>query len=269
MLGLIKKTIALALALNAFAASAAMVMPDFGDVPTDWTTDRYEPNSFSNVGTYQGRSDVLGIGISDAQGAANRPGGQQGTFYNTQGRKSLISGGAGSVLAADVFIPEAWGDESKGSVRTDMWGTMQNGTGGVSSYPIFGFANTGATPRLQVYDGDGTGWITIGTSIAYDAWTSLSLEFTGSSFVYRVNGVVVHTDNTVNGTTGFKEVIMQAYNFNDASLTGVTPSNYTAYWANTAVVPEPSTIVAGALAGIPLLLAGFRSWRSRRTASKA
>lgn len=246
-----------------------MVMPDFGDVPTGWTTDRFEPNSFSNVGVYQGRSDVLGIGIDEAQGAANRPSGQQGTFYNTQGRKSSISGGSGSVLAADLFIPQAWSDETQGSVRTDMWGTMQDGSGVITSYPIFGFANTGATPRLQVWDGEGSGWITVGTPIVFDAWTSLSLEFTGSSFVYRVNGVVVHTDTTVNGTTGFKEVIMQAYNFYDPLLSGVTPSDYTAHWANTAVVPEPSTVVAGALASLPLMLAGYRSWRSRRTTHKA
>ena len=72
---------------------------------------RYAPNSFSDVGTYQGRSDVLGIGISSAQSSANR-GGQSSTFYNTQGygEPVLFAPGAGSVLSADLYISSSMAD---------------------------------------------------------------------------------------------------------------------------------------------------------------
>ena len=121
-------------------AQAAMIMPDFADVPTGWVTDRYAPASFSNVGAYQGRNDVLGIGISSADGLNNRPGAYQSQFYSTQGRQHAVSGGVGSVLSADLYIPAAWRDGGSGNVRTDMWGVMSNGVS-VSDYPIIGFTN--------------------------------------------------------------------------------------------------------------------------------
>lgn len=103
------------------SANATSVMPDFSAVPTGWVTDRYEPDSFANVGTFQGRTNVLGIGIDDSDGFGSRPG-YNSTFYNTQGRKHAITGGAGSVLASDLYIPLAWSNVSNGSIRTDMWG---------------------------------------------------------------------------------------------------------------------------------------------------
>jgi hypothetical protein len=48
---------------QAAQAHAADVMPSFAGAPAGWTVDRFAPLSFSDVGTYQGKSDVLGIGI--------------------------------------------------------------------------------------------------------------------------------------------------------------------------------------------------------------
>ena len=65
----------LSVPFSLLTANAAVIMPDFGGVPAGWTTDRYEPASFTNVGTYQGRSDVLGIGITSA-GNSGQPTGR-------------------------------------------------------------------------------------------------------------------------------------------------------------------------------------------------
>ena len=73
------------------AAVAAPVMPSFDNAPAGWSVDRYAPASFADVGVFQGRDNVLGIGIDSSTNSANRPGGQSATFYNTQGMKSLIS----------------------------------------------------------------------------------------------------------------------------------------------------------------------------------
>ena len=70
--------------------TAAELMPDFGGVPTGWVVDRYAPNSFSNVGTFQGRNNVLGIEINSAQGLTSRPSGYQSSFYNTQGMQYAL-----------------------------------------------------------------------------------------------------------------------------------------------------------------------------------
>jgi len=249
-----KKTVsclALALALYTLpgTAHATPVMPDFASAPAGWSTDRYEPASFGNVGSFQGRSDVLGIAISSADALPNRPSGYQSTFYNTQGRQHSITGGAGSTLAADLYIPQNWSDASNGTVRTDMWGVMTNGST-VSDYTIIGFTNYGG-PTLRVWDQDtANGWVNLATAVDYDAWTDLAIDFTGSSYIYSVNGAVVYTDSTIGGSTGFQAVIMQAYNFGgDPSIPGANPEDYTANWSNTQPVPEPGTMM--------LLGAGF------------
>lgn len=220
-------------------ANATSIMPDFGSIPSGWTTDRYEPTSFANVGTYQGRDNVLGIGITSAGNLANRPAAYQSSFYNTQGRQYAVTGGAGSTLAADLFISGSWSNATNGSVRTDMWGVMTDGTA-VSDYPIIGFTNYGGDARLRVWDD--TGWHDLTTQIAYDTWTSLAITFTGTSYDYYVNGNMVYSDSAIDGSTGFSAAIMQAYNFADPTIQGANPQDYTAHWSNTPV-PEPTTML--------------------------
>ena len=242
-----------ALGLASMAAHAGLVMPSFADIPTGWTTDRYEPNSFANVGSYQGRTDVLGIGISTAQGAANR-GGQGGMFYNTQGRQHAISGGAGSVLGAALYMDASWAGSSDGAVRTDMWGVMSD-VGGVTDYPIIGFTNFGGAARYRVYDGDvasNGGWVDLSTTVSYGGWTSFQMVYNGGfSMDYFIDGTLVYTDNTIgygDPSEGFSAVIMQAYNFDDpTNFPTAVVANYTAHWSN---VPEPTSL---ALVGLALL----------------
>lgn len=248
-------------ALVAVAAHADSLMPDFAAVPAGWSTDRYAPSSFSNVGTYQNRSNVLGIGIDSSGNLAERAPAYQSSFYNTQGKGHDVNGGAGSVLSADLYIPESWRNASNGSVRTDMWGVMSNANA-VYDYTIFGFSNYGGAARLRVYDGDtANGWIDIATAINFNAWTSLAIDFTGSSYVYSVNGAAVYTDNTIHGSTSFSRALMQAYNFADPSIANASVLPYVANWAN-AEVPEPGII---ALFGLGLL--GFAA--SRRKSAKS
>ena len=239
--------IAATIGFASVAASASALMPDFANVPTGWTTDRYDPAAFANVGTYQGRSDVLGISISSADSLANRTAGFQSSFYNTQGKKHVVSGGASSSLAADLYIDSGWDVGSAGNVRSDMWGVTDNAP---LQYPIIGFTNYGGLARYRVYDQDAAGgWVDLTTTVAFGAWTSFEILFTGAAYEFYINDVNVYTDTTIGAATGFSAVIMQAYNFGDpAFLPNAFADDYTAHWSNAQVVPEPASIALVALA---------------------
>ena len=139
-----------------------------------------------------------------------------------------------------------------------MWGVMSDGLA-VTEYPIIGFTNYGGAARLRVWDGD-VGWVDLANAVAFDAWTSLSIELTATSFVYSVNGTPVYTDSTINGSTSFSATIMQAYNFADPSIAGATPVDYTAHWSNTGSVPDGGTtlvLLGCALTGLGALRRKF------------
>lgn len=244
------------------SANASPVMPSLATVPTGWTTDRYDPASFTDVGTYQGHTNVLGIGIDSSTDLANRPGGFSNSFYNTQGRGHVISGGAGSVLSADLFINGSWGNSGNGFVRTDIWGVMTDALNNVSDYTIIGFTNYGGAARLRVWDDDlnsGNGdWVNLAMAVNFDAWTTFDIDFTGNAFDYYVNGTLAYHDTTINTTTQFSSVLMQAYNFADPALGNPTPTTmpYVAHWSNVdalaGTVPEPNSILLAALALLSL-----------------
>ena len=262
MVNLKHASIGLVVAMLSLAAHATPVLPSV--TGAGWTTDRYEPASWANVGTYQGRSNVLGIGINDSTNAANRPAGQQAAFYNTQGRQVAAAGGTGDSIAADLFLDASWANPSSGYVRTDLWGRSAGATETGVTYPIIGFSNFGtAGARLRVWDSDtANGWVDLSTSLAglFGSWVSLEIEALANGYEFFVNGTSVYTDTTLGSAGGgFTRGFLQAYNFNETSV-GVTGNPaYTAHWSDPVSngVPAPGTLALTGLA-LSLLGAGVR-----------
>lgn len=242
--------ILLAMLMSVSTLIAQEAMPNFSTFPTGWTTDRYEPASMTNVGNYQGRSNVVAITIDASTNSSARPGGQQGTFYNTQGRKYTFSptAPAGRTFSAELYIPAAWANETSGAARTDLWGTLVNPSDVITAYVTFGFTNYGGPARFRVWDSTAGAWVNLPTTVQYDAWNRFTYRLEPSGTInYFINGVLVHSDTDSGGATATKEVMLQAYNFADPLIAPPAASTaaYTAHWSKfspalTQLVVRPS-----------------------------
>jgi len=94
-------------------------------------------------------------------------------------------------------------------------------------------------------------------TVNFDSWNALSIEFTGTSIEFSINGALADTDATLTSPTGFTGLIMQAYNFAHPSISGAATTDYVATWSNTEV-PEPAS-----LAILALPIAGLVTLRRR------
>jgi hypothetical protein len=202
--------------------------------PDAWFPDRRAPAEFDSEMFLGDKRLQIGISASDYD---------SNPFYNTQGRKYDIVVALGGSIEAQLYIPADWEATPR---RSDLWATGSATDPQVATaYVIFGFTSLTGTPTLRVFDSD-IGWINLSTPIAYDQWVTLHVDFTGTEFVYSINGSVVFTDTNVNGTTQFHDMMLQAYNPN---------ATYSAHWDNlvvdTALVPEPTTL------GCIVALGGF------------
>jgi hypothetical protein len=199
--------------------------------PNAWYVDRYAPSSFEST-AFDGQHR-LRIGISTNDSAANRPLGFDSTFYNTQGRKIDINTPVNSYIAGDLYVGADWETQNR---RSDLWATTFDAvaTDTPSGYPIFGFVHNNAYAPAQngfrVFD-QTNGWtgVPLPAGFTYGSWHNLRIELLSDSFKYYLDGQLVYTDTVTNGSATFGNMMVQAYNFGDAS--------YDAYWDNVASRP--------------------------------
>jgi PEP-CTERM motif len=233
----------LGVCLLAPLAGAAPLMPAFAPVsstPAGWYVDRYAPAAFEFIGPYQGKADVLKISIRSADDATQRPPVFSGAFYNTQGRKYDVSGGNGTLDAA-LFVPASWARAASGFSRSDMWATMIDAVSQPSAYPILGFTNQGGAARFRAFSQTGL-WQDLQVPVLYDQWNDLTIEFTGATFNYYVNGALAFSEADANQTVKFSNAMVQAYNFGQGFGPNDGPE-YSAYWSSVGQVPEPATLL--------------------------
>ena len=201
--------------------------------PTDqngmWYPDRYAPSAFESYNL--NGENVLKISIVASDGAQNRPSGYNGTFYNTQGRKFDQDGLNVTILKGSLYLPANWATNHR---RSDMWATGFDGTNAVSAYPIIGFRNIdGVSPTFSYYNSNDGTWTNYATPAVYNTWYNFEIRLVGDHFNYFMNGSLVGSYDA-NGSAYMRNIIMQAYNFNDNTLGSLydPTSQYDAYWDN-------------------------------------
>ena len=244
--------------LSGSTAMAGQFTDTFDTISPSWQTDRYAPSDFSvqNVGG----DNRLQISINTADDAANRNSTYSSSFYDTQGKRRPTATPGDWTVSADLLVTQAMLSTTGPLERTDLWTRDSNPDENAAEYPIIGITNESPTNRynasasdrlatFRIFDGDSTGWIDLPTAPT-PGWHDLSISYTGSSYVYSIDGTTVYTDNTVStpGNGDLQTTFLEAFNFGD--------SNYSVNWDNLSVVPEPGTI--GLLGSGLMLLARRR-----------
>jgi hypothetical protein len=204
--------------------------------PGTWYTDRYAPAGFAAGQSGGGRTGVLALTLSAADGGTSRPSSFSSAFYNTQGRKFDLASGTTS-LFIDLFVPASG---TNGGRYGGMWASATSGSGPLQ-FPIIEAANGG----FQVWNPVVGGFETIAGFNGMDQWYEVGFDYANGQYNYYIDGQLVKSFAYGTPVT-FSNVILQGYNTDAGVNRTINFDNL----STTSSVPEPATIVTlGVLAG--------------------
>ena len=171
-----------------------------GTDTADWSVDRMAPAWFGNVETFQGRDNVILLGIA--------PPASDNSRLNWQGYQQNMTVPAGnSFLRGDMWIADGWRTGTENDfVNTGMWGSAMsenlvaqgNYVDAAAVFPIVHFINQGGAGRLRVWDTTASGWVNLPETadlISYGGWNTIDLRLLPDEqkIEYLLNGEVFYT----------------------------------------------------------------------------
>lgn len=216
------------------AAQAASSPVAYTEVPftaaelTNWSPDRSAPSGGASSVTFDGRSNVLEMGVVGEDRSTIS------SFYYTEGLQRQLATDPDAVKA-DLYVDSAWLDTS---VRAGLWGVGHDTDSAVSAYPIVEFISSVEYTGWRSWDGVVGGWTNL-TAVPYvaDEWNTVALvlnDETGEFDVY-INEVLA-VSSGAGDTVNLGAVILNQYNYGSES------TDYTVRWSNFAygnVVASP------------------------------
>lgn len=184
-----------------------------GPLDPGWVTDRYAPNSVTTVG------GTMNLNISTADSQANRPPAYSDGFYNYQGVQHAVTGIAGDWTATEQIDVTA--QMLSGFANGGFWLRTGNGANeSTADYDILAFRNPDgngdASAGFYAWNDVLGTWNFAGAATL--GWHTLSMEYTGSAVISKVDGTTVY-DNTGLGNPAYDgevtTVFNEAYNYGD------------------------------------------------------
>lgn len=220
-----------------------------------WEVDRQAPSIFANVGTINGRGNVLDLGVD----AVDHFDPAVNNFANTQGRGIQIVAAAGySVLYGSLYVPPSWSSSADTTTnrRTELWGVLAPATGSdtcpgsaCNLFPIVGFSNAspidpvhaGGAGRFRVFD-PYAGFIDLPAAVDYGQWNDVCIAWDAPVIRFYINGAEVRAVATVDPgppygpPTHWSRQIEQEYNW------GTT---YDSNWSDLGTGVATGSVVTG------------------------
>lgn len=173
----------------------------------NWWQDRLLPDNVTAEDVFN-ETDVLHLELGEEGFYPNRPGHLGSRFYDNQGIKTETGLSVGpAFLVADVYLDADWitpkamtlvdSHDTGEFVRFGLWGGTFDEDNSATGYPIIAFTNVegdeGQGGRIEVWDDVLGGYTPVDAQLNYDGWNNLEIHFTGTSYVFRVNGEDVYT----------------------------------------------------------------------------
>lgn len=213
---------------------------DYTSVPFvlgEWSVDRALPTGGHSIANFAGQANTLEMSLD--KDLAN----MSGTgFYQTEGLKRTAAIGT-TALKANLYVDSDWIDNGK-TVRAGLWGTAQNAINAISPYPIVEFTTDGHTGWRSYNTITGV-WNNSAATYNVDAWNTIEIQLdsVANQFTYLVNGAVIGSAQ-LNGSTSFKEVILNSKNYGSAA------QSYSVRWSNFYTGVHVATAITNLTTGV-------------------